>query len=328
MPAPLLLGIEIGGTKLQVGVGRGDGVIRALVREPIDPKRGSDAIKKQIVEAVASLRRQASGQAFAVAGVGFGGPVDTQNGTIIRSHQVEGWDGFAIADWLRAAIGVSLVIVNNDADSAAFAEARFGAGVGFSPLLYVNSGSGIGGGLVIDDRLYRGSGLGALEIGHLWLETPETGHGRTPRSLEDLASGWGIARAGREALKSTVGSGGILDELTGGDPNRVTCVLIAEAARAGDRVSLETLENAARAMAQGLAHAVTLLAPRRVVLGGGVSLLGESLWLAPIRNALDELVYPGFRGRFDVVPAALGEEVVVQGALALAREAWSMLSCG
>jgi glucokinase len=324
MSSPLLIGLEIGGTKLQASVGLGDGVIRETLRTSIDAQAGSEGIKPRIIELVDELRRRHSPAGFPVMGVGFGGPVDASKGRILRSHQIQGWNGFPLAEWLRASCRVPLVVVENDSDVAALAEARFGAGKDASPLLYVNSGSGIGGGLVIDGEIYRGSGLGALEIGHVQIELD----GQPASSLESLASGWAIALAGRHAVAREPLRTRILARLREARPGPVTGQLVGEAALAGDPAAHEILDRATRAMAWALANAVTLLAPRRVVLGGGVSLLDESLWLEPIRRRVEALVYPGFRGSFDIVCAALGEEVVVHGALAAARAAWSVLACG
>jgi glucokinase len=329
---PPLLGIEIGGTKLQLALGRGDGTLLALARHAVDPARGAEALRGQLVASARDLIERA-GQRPAAVGVGFGGPVDPSRGVVNRSHQVSGWEDFPLAAWLREALGIGLVVVHNDSDSAALAEARFGAGAGLSPVLYVNSGSGVGGGLVIDGEIYRGQGSGAVEIGHLWIRqyAPEDSNPEAA-TLEEIASGWAIARAARRHVEAFLDrqweAGRGIAKLSGGQIDRVTTRLVAEAASQGDYLARSILDRASSAMAQALAHAVTLLAPRRVILGGGVSLMDEALWLDPIRRELDGLVFPPLRGTFDVGPAALGEEVVVHGALALARDAWAMLASG
>lgn len=294
--APLLLGIEIGGTKLQLGLGRGDGRLLALKRMVAEPCAGAAGIRRQIAEALPSwLDEHGFGASrLSAAGVGFGGPVDAETGTVVKSFQVQDWDGFPLGRWVRGLLGTECVAVQNDSDTAALGEARFGAGVGLSPILYVNSGSGIGGGLIVDGRIYRGSGVGAIEIGHVWVEAPGG-----PIELEQVASGWAIGRAAASWSSAEA---------------------VANAAMLGELEAQDVLARATTALGHALAQAVTLLAPRRVVLGGGVSLMPEGLWLEPIRQALDSRVFPPFRGTFDVVTAALGEDVVVQGALALAHD--------
>lgn len=327
--SPLFLGIEIGGTKLQLGLGRGDGRIHALERRTIEPARGADGILAQILEIVPILLSrvesmpETTSAPIAAVGIGFGGPVEVTAGVVTKSHQVAGWDQFPLADWVRTKLQVPLVSIQNDADTAGLAEARFGAGIGYSPLLYVTIGSGIGGGLILDGQIYRGSGAGALEIGHLWI-VDRTASDLDVVKLEDVASGWAIAAAARHyAERETANQAEpwTVLQMAGGDPARIDTAMVAKAAKAGDQEAHFILGKAVVAMAHALNQAVTLLAPHRVILGGGVSLIGEELWFEPIRNQLNLNVFPPFRGSFDVVPADLGEDVVVQGALALARDA-------
>ena len=320
---PLLIGIEIGGTKLQLGLGHGDGTIVALERRTILPARGAAGVRDQIVEALDVLKRRAD-TPIAAVGVGFGGPVDADCGRVTTSNQVPGWDDFSLANWLREAIGVANVSVQNDADTAGLGEARFGAGVGISPIVYVTIGSGIGGGLILDGKIYRGAGAGALEIGHLWvIDRNEVDLGVV--TLEKSASGWAIGEAARRFAETHRHGGQAADwpvlVLAGGRPEDITAQHVAQAAHDGDLEARLILDRATTAMAHALGQAVSLLAPRRIILGGGVSLIGEDAWFAPIRKKLDACVFPPFRGSFDVVPAALGELVVVKGALALAADA-------
>jgi glucokinase len=326
MPHSLLLGIEIGGTKLQLGLGHGDGRILSFERRTVDPTQGATGILTQIAGAVGPLlgRAGAGRDQIAAVGVGFGGPVDADRGVVTKSHHVAGWDGFPLAEWIQNELGVAAVAFGNDADTAGLGEARFGAGVGLSPVVYVTIGSGIGGGLILDGKVYRGAGSGALEVGHLRLDGPgEANGGGERRTLEEVASGWSIGRAGRSAVERLVREGRATDpfyELAGGDPSRVTATIVAQAAGLGDPEATNILEKATDAVACALAHVVTLLNPRRIILGGGVSLIRDELWLDPIRRGLRQRVFPPFRDTHDIVPAQLGEEVVVQGALALARD--------
>ncbi len=194
----MFLGIEIGGTKLQLGVGRGDGSpLVALERLDVDPARGASGILARSKPSAARLVARHRVQAI---GVGFGGPVDAARGLVLKSHQIEGWANFALADWLRNTFGLP-VALGNDADVAGLAEARLGAGKGSNPVFYITVGTGIGGGLIVDGQIYRGSGLGAAEIGHL---RPGLSADRPDETIEAAASGWGIAAAAQAQLAEPV----------------------------------------------------------------------------------------------------------------------------
>jgi glucokinase len=320
-----LLGIEIGGTKLQLGLGRADGSLRAIERLRVDPARGASAILDQILAAFHALleRSGLAPDAIQGVGVGFGGPVDVAGGRVQTSYQVAGWTSFPLVPWLREHLGIAAAVVHNDADTAGLAEARFGAGIGCSPLLYLTIGSGIGGALIIDGQIYRGAGLGAAEIGHM--EIPDMARPDAPfLQLEQIASGWGIARQAREQAERILEQGGsdwIVLQRAKGDPRSITAELVAQAAREGDEWAERILERSRQALAFALRQAIVLLAPQRIILGGGVSLIGETLWFEPVRRLVDASVFASFRRSYDIVPAALGEEVVVHGALALAQAA-------
>jgi glucokinase len=308
----MFLGIEIGGTKLQLGVGAGDGVLAGLWRGPVDVAAGPEGIRRQIVAAVPELlgRSGVERSRLKGVGIGFGGPVDDAMRTIIKSHQIEGWDNFPLADWIDDLIGLPAVL-GNDADVAGLAEALHGAGKGLSPIFYVTIGSGIGGGFIIDGEIYRGVGKGAAEIGHLRIATPG-GYD----ILEHLASGWGIESQATARMMCGE-TAEMLQRLLRTDP--LTARLIAKAAARGDTLCQQILDNAFAALAEGICHVIALLNPRRIVIGGGVSLMGDSLFV-PLRGLVAERVFKPFVDCYDIVPAALGEEVVVHGALTLARQ--------
>lgn len=322
-PAPWFLGVEIGGTKLQVGLGRGDGSIAHLQRTTVDLAAGARGILAQIdrdvdlLIALAEIRRNQIG----AVGIGFGGPVDAARGVAVKSHHVAGWDGLNLANWCRTTLRIPLVRVENDADAAALGEARHGAGRGKSPSLYVTIGSGIGAGLIIDGRIYRGGGLGAAELGQLWAVAPRD---KMPGvTIEQLASGWSIGRIARERLVKSPREGATLLDLADGDPVQIDAEVVALAAGLGDAVAASVLDDATQALAVGLTHAIALLGPAQIILGGGVSSIGEDLWFGPIRERLDAWAFGPFRGTYELVPAKLGRDVVVYGALAMARDLWT-----
>jgi glucokinase len=315
------LGIEIGGTKLQLAVGHGDGTLLGLWRGTVVPEAGADGIRRQIALAVPELLAQATvnrGDLCGV-GIGFGGPVDDRNQTVVKSHQIEGWNDFPLADWLgemlelRAALG-------NDADVAGLGEASFGAGKGLSPIFYITIGSGIGGGLIINGEIYRGCGRGAAEIGHLEVLADSDSGGRGRMTvLELVASGWGIQNRARQGLEGALGRESSLARTFAVSSGELTTKDVATAAEAGDTYAQYVLERTWDYLAEAIRQMVVLTCPRRIVIGGGVSLMGESVFFAPLRRAVAKRAFPPFAGLYDIVPAALGEEVVLHGALALAR---------
>ncbi|HJT78593.1 MAG TPA: ROK family protein [Gemmataceae bacterium] len=341
----MYLGIEIGGTKLQLGVGPGDGTLAGLWRGPVDVAAGPEGIRRQILGAVPELLARAGLDRPQVQGVGigFGGPVDDATHTIIKSHQIAGWDGFPLAAWIADMLGRPAVL-GNDADVAGLAEALFGAGKGLSPVFYITIGSGIGGGLIVNGEIYRGIGRGAAEIGHLSLEGMRWDDEAT---VESVASGCGMAQNARSGLEFFLENARNLfrreyperplpepefvkcnSKVLGGLPDwgRITVPIIVEAAEQGDRFARDLLNDALEALAVAICHVIALLCPRRFVIGGGVSLLGEERLFEPLRKLVAERVFEPFAGCYDIVPAALGEEVVVHGALALARRRFTEVS--
>jgi glucokinase len=296
----MYLGIEIGGTKLQLGLGADTGTLAGLWRDTVDPAQGADGIRRQIQQAVPELlaRSGVDQKQLRGVGIGFGGPVDDSTRTVIRSHQIQGWDGFPLADWVSDLVGLPAVL-GNDADVAGLAEALYGAGQGHSPIFYVTIGSGIGGGLIIDGEIYRGCGRGAAEIGQLYTDWRPDYRIR----LEERASGWALALRATDVFLRPM-----------------TTEAVAEAARAGDVAAQHIFTEAWAFLADALCHVITLVCPGRIVIGGGVSLLGEDLLFTPLRQMIASRVFAPFAGLTDIVPAALGEEVVVHGAIALARK--------
>jgi glucokinase len=342
----MFLGIEIGGTKLQIGVGAGDGSAPvALSRLEVEPAAGAVGILSRIESEAAALIAR-----FPVRriGIGFGGPIDPETGRIIRSHHIEGWHDFPLADWCHRTFKLPAE-VGNDCDVAGLAEARFGAGRGRRVVFYVTVGSGVGGGLIIDGQIYRGSGLAAAEIGHL---RPGLNAERPDDTVESLASGWGIGAAAQSRLAEpmlhpfpplgepvrTARHDQLrqrlmeVEEVTeefaadllaraDGKPEHVTAKLVAQAAGDGNQLAIEILQNACGVLGWAVAQVITLLAPQAVVVGGGVSQIGESLFFSPLRSAVERYVFPPLLRSYEILPAALGEQVVLHGALAMAAAA-------
>lgn len=313
----MLLGVEIGGTKLQLGVGRGDGTeLVALERLTVQTQDGAEGIRRQIASAARGLIERYDVRAV---GIGFGGPVDAEAGRTVKSHQVEGWDDYPLVDWCRQTLGLPAALCN-DADAAGLAESRFGAGRGRRIVFYITVGSGIGGALVVDGQLYRGGRGIASELGHL---RPGLEADRSDRTIEGAASGFGIARAAQawlagQTLQSADPSGIDLRRRCGGMVESVTGRMVADAADEGNLAAAAIFGRAIQTLGWGIAQMITLLAPQVVVIGGGVPLVGESRFFVPLRREVARYVFPPLSDTFEIVAAGLGEEVVVHGALAVA----------
>lgn len=305
----MFLGIEIGGTKLQLGVGAAEnGELTVLQRATVCPANGAEGIRRQIEKIAMPLIGE---YAIKAVGIGFGGPVDMAAGRIVKSHHVAGWDGFAVVDWCRRTFGLP-ACVGNDSDMAGLGEARFGAGRGSRVVFYTNVGSGIGGALVINQRVYVG-GVGiASELGHV---RPGPLADSSDQTVESAASGWAIAAATRADARLAAE----LQRQYGCSAEQLTSKMAAEAAGAGNEAAIGIFRRATQTYGWAIAQMITLLSPEVVVIGGGVPLAGEALFFAPLRQEIERYVFAPLRGTYRIAPTKLGEEVVVHGALALAR---------
>jgi glucokinase len=333
-------GIEIGGTKLQVGVGAADGTeLSALERRDVDPRRGSAGILEQIESSFAVLSRRFEIRRI---GIGFGGPIDAVGGRCVTSHQIDGWDDFPLVSWCDARLGVAATL-GNDCDCATLAEARFGAGRQARSVFFLTVGTGVGGGYCLDGRLVGLDRPAIAEIGHL---RPGLHADRPDATVESIASGWGISTAARQRVAGRLSSRRELVRLRRAGENqgmadlpetedqclrdlldrcerdleRLTAKTVAQAAGEGNEVARAVLNHATEVLGWAIAQVVTLLAPEVIVVGGGVSLIGEQLFFSPLRDHVRRYVFPPLAGSYRVVPAELGELVVVHGALARAAD--------
>jgi glucokinase len=301
----MFLGIEIGGTKLQLVLGGGDGRILRRERRGVDRERGGERIREQIRDVVAAWREE---EKIEGVGVGFGGPVDWRSGRICCSHQIKGWADFELGEWLQNLVNAA-VRIDNDANVACLGEAVLGAGRGRSPVFYVTLGSGVGGGLAVDGKIYHGARPGEAEIGHVRLD-------RQGVIVEERCSGWAVDGRIREEVARE--RDGILAKLCKG-MNGGEARHLAGAIARGDELAKRILREVAEDLAFGLSHVVHLCHPEAIVLGGGLSLVGEPLRVA-VEGALEGFIMKAFRPGPVVALAGLGEDAVPCGALLLAAQ--------
>jgi glucokinase len=272
------LAIDIGGTKFSLALFEGERMTRRESRST-DRDGGAEWMVSQI-EAIAA------DWPFERCGIGFGGPVDFPSQTVTLSTHVGGWSGFPLVERIRERFQVP-VIMDNDANVGALGEAIYGAGQGARPMFYMTLSTGIGGGIVLDDgTVYRGADSYAGELGHLTLKP-----------------------GGPECL---CGSRGCFE--------RMCCGMWLE--RDYGKTAEELLKDPAFVeryvidLAQGLKAAVMILNPARIVIGGGISKAGDALFV-PLRTELRRQVTAWSRARLDVVPAALGDDSVLWGCVAI-----------
>jgi len=278
-----ILAIDIGGTKFSMALFDGDRMTRRETRRT-DREGGREWMLGQIRDIASGWFHE---NQAAACGIGFGGPVDYAAQRVALSTHVGGWQDFDLTGWVARELSLPAVM-DNDANVGALGEAVYGAGRGFDPLFYVTVSTGIGGGIVRAGEVWRGADSYAGEIGHLTVrpEGPECLCGARG-CLERMCCGLWLER----------------------DYGRPAHELLREP---------EFVRRYVADLALGLKAAIMLLNPARIVIGGGISKAGEALF-DPLRAELRRQITSWSRARIDVVPAKLGDDSVLWGALALAR---------
>ena len=310
----LTIGIDVGGTKIAGGVVDESGTIVEEHRVE-SPARDVDAIETAITDLVGVLSRDHEIEAV---GVGAAGYVDSARAVVMFAPNLA-WRDLDLRADLEQRIGLP-VVVENDANAAAWGEFAFGAGADVDDLLLLTIGTGVGGGLVLDGRLHRGAFGVAAEVGHMRVVPGGRPCGCGNHGcLEQYSSGTALVRSVREEVASgSLLARGVLDR-AGGDPERITGPLITEAARDGDPFAVEQLATLGRWLGEGIASLTAVLDPAVAVIGGGVSGAGDLL-IEPARAAFaKELTGRGHRPVLEIRRATLGNRAGMIGAAALAR---------
>lgn len=307
----LAIGLEIGGTKIQAGIGSISGkLLKPAVRRQVIRENGAEGIRHELVsmveDALASTEHSLSD--IDRVGIGFGGVLNTNQGLILKSYQIDGWDNFPLKKWAEEQWGKP-VAIQNDAGTAGLAEALHGSGCGYSRIFYMTIGSGIGGGWIVDGKIDNGQGLGSAELGHTWVPHPQSG---IPMELEQICSGWAIGRRARLAVENKKSS---MLEMAG-SLHAIDSKIVYAAAENGDEVAKQILNETCQILGIAISNVISLLHPQRVIVGGGVSFMGPLFW-KPLRSEVALRSMPSFATSVEVVRAELGEDVVVIGALCL-----------
>jgi glucokinase len=311
------IGVDIGGTKIAAGVVDGSGNILATARRPT-PRHDSGAVLNDVAHVVNELQAGVDGSIVGV-GVGVAGGVDQSRSMVYFAPNLA-WSQVPVRAVLEAATQLP-VVVENDGAAAAWAETRFGAGVGLQHVVMVTVGTGIGGGIVVDGHVMRGAHGVAAEIGHL-NAVPDgrlCGCGRHG-CWEQYASGNALVREARELASERRQEAGALLALGDGTPEGVQGSHITQAAQMGDPVAVEAFANVGTWLGRGLADLTAIVDPDAFVIGGGVSEAGDLL-LASARRTLSEKVFGGTnRPLPQLLVARLGNDAGIVGAADLARQ--------
>ncbi|WP_231123862.1 ROK family glucokinase [Nocardioides sambongensis] len=307
-------GIDIGGTKIAGALVAADGTILAEDRVE-SPAAEPSAIETAVAGLVGRL---ADGQSVAGVGVGAAGYVDAARTTVRFAPNIA-WRDEPLAADLGRLTGLP-VVVENDANAAAWGEFRYGAGRDVDDQLMVTVGTGVGGGVIVGGRLLRGAFGSAAEIGHVGVVPDGEQCGCGNRGcLEQYGSGTALVRSARGAARGDVIRARALLDRAGGDPDAITGQMITAAAHEGDRFAVEQFERLGYWLGYGIASIGAVLDPAVVVIGGGVSEAGRLL-LDPLRDSYQKaLSGRGYRPEAEIRPAELGNRAGVIGAADLSR---------
>jgi len=316
------IGCDLGGTNLRAGVvDTQTGSVSHLTSIPTLAREGHDAVMARMgqlfldVIGASGLRRED----FGGIGIGVPGVVDLEKGEVVFLPNLPGtWPNVPLQERITALTGLPVRILN-DVRSITFGEWRFGAGRGADTMACFAVGTGVGGGLVINRRLYLGMGGTAGELGHQTIDFngPRCGCGNRG-CLEAYASGPALAALGVRAVMQGLTTS--IGELVDYDLNRITPEVVAQAARQGDEIACSIYDQVGTYLGVAVASVIVMLTPERVVIGGGVARAGDLL-LAPLRRtAFDRAAMMRPQERVEIVPAELGNNAGVIGVALWAEE--------
>ncbi|GAB4353607.1 MAG: ROK family protein [Candidatus Abyssubacteria bacterium] len=313
-----ILALDIGGTKLAAGLFDPELNLIGRARIPTHAEQGPDAVCARIVRLMESLANKHGIDAAELCciGAGCGGPLDSETGIIYSPPNLPGWDAYPLKKKLEEHFDLP-AFVENDANAAAMAEHRFGAGRGYRNIFYITMSTGIGCGIILDGRLYRGTNYSAGEFGHIVMARrgPKCNCGGRG-CLEALASGTAIARrALREADRTPNSPLARIFRKKGA----LTARDVAAVARRGDQTAKRILLDAAYYLGLGITSAIHLLNPQIIIIGGGLSKMGPMLF-EPVRTTVKERAQTHLAYFVSIVPAALGANVGLYGALSVALD--------
>jgi glucokinase len=314
-----IIGVDLGGTNIVVGSSSADGrELRAVHSEPTHAEQGADAVTARIVRMVEQTMQQTMDETgitreqFAGVGIGSPGPLDRNTGVVLMTPNL-GWTDFPLRDRVSAGVGLPAAL-DNDANCATLGEWWIGAARGAQHVIGLTIGTGIGGGLILDGKLYHGATGIAAELGHISIEA----NGRRCNCgnygcIEAYASGPAIATRAREALGG--GEQSLLPSLVDGDLARITAQTVYEAADQGDALALHVVRDTALFLGVAIANLLNVFNPEVVVIAGGVTQAGDALF-DPLRAEVRRRAFKPAVAACRIVPGSLPGTAGVAGAIA------------
>ncbi len=318
-----VVGIEISGSGTRQAVALADlnGSILHRMRRPLeyvpDTRTVLQLLDEMLAEVMAAERLE-GGRVLRV-GVAVGGLVDATHGVVRTLHHADGWDNFPLQDYLAERLNIPCIIDNN-ANAAALAEVQYGAGVGERIVLYVGLGRGIGGGMVINGRVYHGTTCSAGEIGHVLVKEngPRCSCGCLGH-LEAIASAQAIARTMIGLSVEYPETEAAIRRVTGARAERITAEQVFQLAAAGDKIAQRIVDDVHKYLGITLANIVHLMNPGMIILGGQVAQAGDLL-IVPLRACIHDLCLPTASEDVRIVQGILGTEANIVGAVTLALQ--------
>lgn len=309
------IGIDLGGTKIEIALVDSNGNIGGRINVPTDVKGGPSAIIKQILDGVTELSDKEDLSWLSGVGIGVAGQIMSENGVVRNAPNLK-WDNVPIKEELSKHINLPIAVVN-DVRAAAWGEWLHGAGKGCDDIVCVFVGTGIGGGVVSGGKMLSGFTNTAGELGHITVEIDGPvctcgNHG----CLEALASGWAIGRDAREMAAANPEKGAKLLELAEGKIENIDAAIVEKAFGDNDPLAQDIIQRAARALSAGMVGIVNAFNPCRLILGGGV-LEGLQEIIKIVENGIRENALVASTSKLEVLPAKLHNEAGVIGAAAL-----------
>lgn len=306
-----VIGVDLGGTKISTAISTIEGNILANVVLPTKAEEGEVAVLGRIIQSIDEVIVGSSTSIDEIEAIGIGspGPLDAKKGIIITTPNLP-FKNYNLVQPLKEKYNIP-VYLDNDANAAAIGEYMFGAGKGKNSIVYFTVSTGVGGGAVLDGKVYRGHTSNALEIGHTTVDPngPRCNCGNLG-CLEAMSSGTAIAKKGKEAVSTNV-------ETSLKKHDTVTSYEVFKEAEAGDEVAKDIIDNALTYLGIGVANAISTFDPEMIIIGGGVSKAGDIVF-DTVKKVVNKRCFKSMAESCEIVPAGLGSDAGVVGAVALA----------